>query len=174
MILFKNFIQITVYLFFAFTLNIIQWSPSLVVENIVNIAIVILYIVSILFVYKTIRAIADLQEKRVLWRLVVYAAFLLSYIGLSAIFMIGMGYDKSSFVRKYKFNDKEFYVYKNSDLSYEVSIRDGAIPIRSLPIVTFNKDLIVLKKENDFVYALSNEEDTKIYNLKTNKKVNDE
>lgn len=174
MIFFKNFIQITVYLFLAFTLNIIQWSPSLVVENIVNFTIVTLYIVSVLFVYKTIRAIADLQEKRVLWKLVIYAAFLLSYIGLWAIFMIGMGYDKSSYVAEYKFNDREFYVYQNYDLAYEVSVREGLLPIRSLPIATFNKDLIVLKKENDFVYALSDGEVTKIYNLKTNKKENNE
>ena len=173
MVLFKNFILINVYLFLSFTLNLIQWIPLLILENIINIVIIILYIVPMFFVYTMIRTIYENQVKKSLYKVAMYAALLLSYIGMFAMIMIGMGYDKSTYIQDYKFEDKIFYVYQNNDLTYEVSIKDDKIPIRSLPIASFSKSPISLKQKENFIYAISEGQHTKIYNLK-NKKENNE
>ncbi len=173
MILFKNFILINVYLFLSFTLNLIQWIPSLILENIINIVIIILYTLPMFFVYIMIRTIYENQVKKSLYKVTMYAALLLSYIGMFAMVMIGMGYAKSTYIQDYKFEDKVFYVYQNTDLSYEVSIKDDRLPIRSLPIASFSKSPITLKQEKNFIYAISEGQHTKIYNL-TKMKENNE
>lgn len=174
MIFLKNFIQITVYLFLSLTLNIIEWIPSLLLESIVNVSIILLYILSVFFVYRIIRNIYDQQIKKVFWKIVVYTALLLSYIGSSAIIMIGIGYAKSTYVQSYKFDEKFFYVYQNVDLSYEVSVKEPNLPLRSLPIASFTKDLIILEKEKHYIYATGEGLYEKIYNLKKNMKENND
>ncbi|MFT5662154.1 MAG: hypothetical protein ACI9TV_002802 [Sulfurimonas sp.] len=174
MIFFKNFIQITVYLFLSFTLNIIEWVPSLMLENIVNVSIIFLYILSVFFVYKIIRNIYDQQTKKILWKIIVYTVLLLSYIGFWAIATIGVGYGKSTYVESYKFDEKLFYVYQNVDLSYEVSVKESNLPLRSLPIASFTDNLITLKKEKHYIYATGKGLYEKIYNLKKNMKENND
>ncbi|MDF1877339.1 hypothetical protein JHD47_05870 [Sulfurimonas sp. SAG-AH-194-L11] len=174
MTLFKNFMQISAYLFLSFTLNIIHWVPSLLVETVVNVSIIVLYILSVFFVYKMIRTIYENQVKKSLYKVSMYAAILLSYIGMFAIIMIGTGYNKSTYIETYKFKDKVFYVYQNSDLSYEVSLKDDILPIRSVPIASFKDDEIRLKKEKDYIYAVLKKIHKKIYNMKINKKEKNE
>ncbi|MBL1244467.1 MAG: hypothetical protein COA39_008775 [Sulfurimonas sp.] len=118
-----------------------------------------------------IRTIYENQVEKSLYKVSMYAALLLSYIGVFAMVMIGMGYAKSTYIQDYKFEDKVFYVYQNTDLSYEVSIKDDRLPIRSLPIASFSKSPITLKQEKNFIYAISEGQHKKIYNL-TNMKEN--
>lgn len=164
----KIFIKITAFLFLSFTLNIIAWVPSLILENIVNFTIIILYIIPVFFIYKTIRTSYYQQKKKELWKSVLYTLSLLSYMGVFSILMIGISYSKSSYIESYNFDDKIFYVYQNINLSYEVSVKDPLLPIRSIPIASFDKTLITLKTDNQYLYAKGKGIEEKIYDLKKN------
>ena len=170
LIYFKRFIQITAFLVFSFTLTIIQWIPSKTLENIVNTSIIILFIVAVFFVYKTIRFAYDKQVKKALWKIILYTVLLLSYIGAFAILMIGVASAKSTYIASYTFDDKLFYVYKSVDSFYEISLKDPVLPIRSLPIASFNDTLVILKKDKKYIYALGQKINERIYNLQTNMK----
>jgi uncharacterized membrane protein len=122
MIYFKNFIQVTFFLFLSFTLGIIDWIPSRALENIVNISIIVLYVVPVFFIYKTIRISYYSNEDKKLWKYIGYTVFILSYMGSVSILSIGVAYAKSDYVRSYTFETKTFYIYQNSDLLYELSI----------------------------------------------------
>ena len=166
MIYFKKMMQITFVLLFAFTLNIIAWIPSVLVENIVNFTIIILIITSVFLAYQTIRIAYMQQKKKNIWKYVFYTALLMTYIGLVAILMIGVSYSKSNYVETYKFGDTFFYVYEDVDSSYEVSLRESILPIRSLPIRTFQYTPITLKKDEKYIYATGAGINEKIYDLK--------
>jgi hypothetical protein len=171
----KNFMQITAFLFLSFTLNIIEWVPSLALENIVNTSIIILFIISVFFVYKTIRITYEQQTKKALWKIVIYTVFLLSYMGGFAILMIGVASGKSTYIESYTFDKKSFYVYENVASFYEVSVKDStlqirSLPIRSLPIASFKNKSIVLKKDKEYLYAIGEDIYKKVYNLDKNMK----
>jgi hypothetical protein len=166
----KNFMQITAFLFLSFTLNIIEWVPSLALENIVNTSIIILFIISVFFVYKTIRITYEQQTKKALWKIVIYTVFLLSYMGGFAILMIGVASGKSTYIESYTFDNKSFYVYENVASFYEVSVKDFTLPIRSLPIASFKNKSIVLKKDKEYLYAIGEGIYKKVYNLDKNMK----
>jgi len=169
----KSFIQVTFCLVLSFILNIIEWIPSFILVSIVNISIILLYLLAIFFAYKIICNIYDNQTKKAIWKTTGYTLFFLSYIGSASIIMIGIGYSKSTYIESYIFEDKSFYVYQNIDLSYEVSVKESVLPIRSLPIATFTNKF-TLSKENHYIYTTSKEIYKKIYNLKRNKKEKDE
>lgn len=168
MLFIKNFLQITFFLFLSFTLNIIEWTPSLMLENIINSIIIILYIIAVFFVYKTIRTFYYKHKKKAFWMSILYTTFLLTYIGLFAIFMIGVSYSKSNYIQDYEFNNKTFYVYKNVDASYEVSIKNENLPTRSLPITSFSNREVRLIMEKDYIFATGEDVYEKIYDLKDN------
>ena len=157
----------------GFTLNIIKWIPSLTLENVINTIIIILYIIAVFFVYKTIKTFYYKHKKKALWSTVFYTTFLLTYIGLFAILMIGIAYSKSNYVEDYKFDDKTFYVYKNVNASYEVSFKNDQLPTRSLAIASFSDTQIVLVMEknyiqNNYIFASGKDIYEKIYDLKNN------
>lgn len=174
MIFFKKVMQISLLLFLSLTLNIIEWIPSLVVENIVNSSIIILYLIAMFLVYKTIKLKYEQEKNKVMWKSIFYTIFLLAYVGLFAIFMIGIGYNKSSYVETYKFDNKVFYVYKSTDSSYEVSLKDDYFPIRSLPIASFAYTPIVLESKGRKVHAIGEQIDEKIYDIKIDTKEKNE
>ena len=65
-------------------------------------------------------------------------------------------------------------MYRNVDLSYEVSVKESTLPLRSLPIASFTNDLIILKKEKEYIYASGEDIYEKIYNLNKNTKENND
>lgn len=168
MIYLKKIMQITLLLLFAFSLNIIAWIPSVLVENIVNFTILILIIISVFLAYQTIHIAYMKQKKKYIWKNVLYTALLMSYIGVFAIMMIGASYSKSKYVESYTFGDTFFYVYENVDSSFEVSFKDSKLPIRSLPIASFPYTPIKLQKENQYIHATGVGIDEKIYDLEKN------
>jgi len=173
MIYLKLFMQINLLLFLSFTLSIIPWIPSLLVEKIVNIMMIILIVISVFLVYKTIRISYDKQKKKALWKTILYTVGLLIYIALFIILMIGVAYSKGVYVKEYMFDKKIFYVYQNSELSYEVSVKESILPIRSVPIASFQYTPIVLKTKGKYLYATGEQIDKKIYDLEKNNPIND-
>jgi len=165
MVFLEKFMQITFLLFLNFTLGIMQWIPSFMVENIVNVIIIVLYVVAVVLVYQTIRTFYYEHKQKGLYKSAFYTILLLSYMGLFAIFMIGVAYGKSSYVKEYSFDEKSFYIYQNTDLQYEVSIRDSFLPLRSLPLVTFSNRPELLKNKYNLVYAKGEGIDEKLYDL---------
>jgi len=168
MIFIKLFLHISLLLFVSFTLSIIDWVPSFFVENIVNFCIISLYILAVFYLYKTIKIHYDEQEHKVLYKSIVLTTLFLIYMGLFALLSIGVGYSKSSYVQSYAFNKKIFYVYKSIDNAYEVSVKDTYLPIRSVSIASFRGPLVYLQKDENYVYATSQDLYAKIYDLNTN------
>lgn len=157
--------QITLVLLLAFVLNIIPWVPSLFIESLINITIIILIFIAVYLAYQTIRIVYMQQKKKHIWKNILYTALLMTYIGLFAMLMIGVSSSKKNYVETYGFGDRFFYVYKGVDSSYEVSLRDPMLPIRSLPIRTFQYTPITLKKDGKYIYATGTGINEKIYDL---------
>jgi len=160
--------QITLLLFLSFTLTIVSWIPSLIVESIVNVTIIILILLSVFLVYKTIRISYEEQKKKVLWKSILYTVGYLLYIGLFVIFIIGIAYSKSTYVKQYTFDEKVFYVYQDMRLSYEVSVKESILPIRSVPIADSFYMPIVLEKQENYLYATGEGIHIKVYDFTNN------
>jgi hypothetical protein len=163
--------QITLLLILSLTLNIVQWIPSLMVENIVNFVIIFLYIISGFMVYEIMHMLYHKKGLVSIWKGGIYTFLLFTYIGFFAMIQIGTFYDKSTYVSSDDFEGKTFYVYKNSDLSYAVSIREPVLPLRSLPFATYQYTPISLEKRDKFVYAIGNKVNEKVYDLKEGKPI---
>ena len=167
--MFKKIIQITLLLILSLTLSILPWIPSLLVENIVNFVIIFLYIISGFMVYEIMHKLYHKKGLVSIWKSGIYTFLLFSYIGLFAMIQIGTFYDKSTYVKSYEFENKTFYVYKNSDLSYGVSMKEEVLPLRSLPLATYEYTPITLSQKEGFVYALGEGIDERVYDLKEHK-----
>jgi hypothetical protein len=163
--IFKKFMQMTLLLFASFTLHIIPWIPSLLVENIVNSIIVILYILSAFLVYQIISIIFHRTIEKKIYKNALYTFLLLLYIGFFAILQIGVSYAKNSYINTYIFGEKTFYVYYDNNIRYEVSLKDKHLPIRTLPILDNAYTLVTLEQRDRYVYAIGKGINEKIYDL---------
>ncbi|PHS34326.1 MAG: hypothetical protein COA92_00055 [Sulfurovum sp.] len=170
----KKFIQMNLLLFLSMTLYIIPWIPSLMVENIVNFTIMLSYIITAFLVYQMIYLIYHQQKEKKIYRNTLYTFFFLVYIGFFAIIQIGVSSIVGQYVSSYTFGKKIFYVYKNSEMSYEVSIKEKYLPIRSLPLFTTGSTEISLEKRDRYLYAVGENINEKIFDLKENKSLTDQ
>ena len=166
-ILIKLF-QITLLLFVSFTLHLIPWTPSLLIENIVNFSILGLFIVAGYLVYLVMKRLYDAQKKRNVYISTIYALLLFSYLGIFAIGQIGVSLGESKYMKSYDYDSFTFYTYRTVDGGTEVSMQDAHLPIRSLPIATFPDKNVSLKKEETFLYAVADTLYVKIYDFKHN------
>lgn len=141
---------ITLLLFISISLDIIPWIPSLLVENIVNSVIIILYIACVFLVYKFVLNIYNQQIEKKVYKNTFYAIVLLIYIGAFSIMQIGISLTKSTFVESYMHENSIFYVYKDSNSSYEVSLKEKNLPIRSVPIFKCESPITLEMKKNIF------------------------
>lgn len=166
----QSFMQINVLLFIALTLGIIEWKPSIIIENFVNISIITLYVISSVLVYKIINHYHERDKKNEVYKSGAYTMLLLCYMGIFAMITVGITYDKSNYVKEYTLNNQSFYIYKNIDLKYEVSVNESLLPIRSLPIASYINEPSDLIIKNNYVYVIIDKSiEEKIYDLKKKK-----
>ncbi|MDF1874804.1 hypothetical protein JHD48_03520 [Sulfurimonas sp. SAG-AH-194-I05] len=158
-------IQILFLLFISLTLDILPWIPSLLVENIVNILILSSYVMSAFLVYKLISFIFHKQTTKSIYKNAFYTFVLLTFVGFIAIMQIGISSAKSVYVAEYTFGGKVFYVYTDV-LSFEVSLKDENLPLRSPPIFIHEKYPIHLEEFKNSIYAVGKNINKKIYDLK--------
>jgi len=168
MYIFIKLLQITFLLFASLTLAIIPWMPSLLVENIVNFTRVGLFIVAGYLVYLIMKRVYDTQEKKNVYKNTVYTLLLLAYLGLFAILQIGVSLAKSTYVQTYAFEHLTFYTYKSDKGNIEVSMKDENLPIRTVPIATSFYMPIILEKKENYLYAIGEGVNTKVYDFKNN------
>ncbi|HIQ46634.1 MAG TPA: hypothetical protein EYH57_03335 [Sulfurovum sp.] len=166
MYIFIKLLQITLLLFVSFTLALVPWIHSSLLDNIVNFTIIGLFIATGYLVYLIIQSVHYSQKKRNLYISAFYAFLIFSYLGLFAILQIGVSMSKSQYVQTYVFEPYTFYTYKTTDGAIEVSQKDKHLPIRSLPIALFDQAPIVLEKKENYIYAVGEGFNIKVYDLK--------
>ena len=171
-ILIKLF-QITLLLFISFTLHLIAWTPSLLIENIVNFTIIGLFIAAGYLVYLVMKRVYETQKKRNIYSSTLYALLLFCYLGVFAIAQIGVSFGKSKYLKSYAYDTSTFYTYQTVDGGTEVSMKDAHLPIRSLSIATFSDKNVSLKKDDTSLYAVADNLYVKIYDFKNNTIIED-
>ena len=170
MYIFIKLLQMTFLLFVSLTLAIIPWVPSLLVENVVNFSIIGLFIVAGYLVYLIMREIYQRQEHRNIYKNTAYTLLFFTYVGLFAIVQIGISLTKSSYMKTYTFDNLTFYTYKSDEGSTEVSMKEKTLPLRSLPIASFEYMDVVLEKKGDVLYAIGKGVEEKVYDFKNKEK----
>jgi len=165
---FKRLLQITFLLFTSLTLAIIPWIPSFLIENIVNFMIVGLFILAGYLAYLLVKKLYENNKKKNLYITAMYSFLLFTYMGLFAILQIGVSLSKSEYIQTYTFGKNIFYTYKTDKGETKVSMKEGSLPIRSLPIATSFYMPIILKKKENYLYALGEGVNEKVYDFKNN------
>jgi len=168
MYIFIKLLQMTLVLFASLTLAIIPWVPSLLVENIVNFMIVGLFIFAGYLAYLVVKRLYEKNKRKNLYLSAMYSFLLFTYMGLFAIFQIGVSLSKSEYMKTYTFEHLTFYTYKKNGVSIEVSMKDKNLPIRTVPIASSFYMPIVLEKKEYYLYAIGEGVNTKVYDFKNN------
>ena len=158
----------TLLLFASLTLAIIPWIPSLLVENIVNFTIVGLFILAGYMAYLIVKRLYENNKRKNLYLSAMYSFLLFTYMGLFSIFQIGVSLSQGEYMKTYTFEHLTFYTYKKNDVSIEVSMKDENLPIRTVPIASSFYMPIVLEKKENYLYAIGEGVNTKVYDFKNN------
>lgn len=169
MYIFIKIFQITLVLLVSLTLHIIHWVPSLLIENVVNLSIIGLFIFAGYLVYLIMQRLYRGDKKKNIYKSIAYTFLLFTYLGIFAIAQIGISIGESRYMKTYAFDDVTFYTYKTIEDATEVSKKDDFLPMRSLPIATFDDVAILLQKEGNYLYAKGDDIHSRVYDFKNNK-----